>query len=406
MASIKLKHSGGNGVIIAAPTSNPASDKTLTLPSDVDGTVVSKDSSNSLQNIAGINGGQLSNRNVIVNGEFQIAQRATSTASITSAGYHTCDRWYTTLGTAGTWTQSQSTDVPAGTTFRSSLKMDCTTADASLAAGDRLMLSYRLEGQDVQRFGKGTTNPKKFALSFWVKSPKTGTHIVELFDHDNSRHICKAYTIASADTWEQQKLIIDNETSNAFGNDNGKSLEIQFYLAAGSTYTSGTLATSWAANTNANRAVGQVNVADNTANNFYLCGVQLEVGNTATDFEHRSFAQELSLCQRYCQVHVNPPLCGVVPDNGSRVYVAQTILPVKMRTTPTLSASNTGSSGGQRVNDGGTAAVFSSILGSAYPTDISMRFDANLATDLGDFRPALFYNSSGYETTFTLNAEL
>ena len=127
--------------------------------------------------------------------------------------------------------------------------MDCTTADSSLAAGDRLMLSYRLEGQDVQRFGKGTTSPKKFALSFWVKSPKTGTHIVELFYHDNSRHICKAYTIASADTWEQQKLIIDNETSNAFGNDNGKSLEIQFYLAAGSTYTSGTLATSWAAKT-------------------------------------------------------------------------------------------------------------------------------------------------------------
>ena len=241
----------------------------------------------------------LSNRNVVINGEFQISQRATSTASITGAGYHTCDRWYTTLGTAGTWTQSQSTDVPAGTTFRSSLKMDCTTADASLAAGDRLMLSYRLEGQDIQRFGKGTTSPKKFALSFWVKSPKTGTHIVELFDHDNSRHICKAYTIASADTWEQQKLVIDNETSNAFGNDNGKSLEIQFYLAAGSTYTSGTLATSWAANNNANRAVGQVNVADNTANNFYLCGVQLEASSVATDFEHRSFGQELALCQRY-----------------------------------------------------------------------------------------------------------
>jgi hypothetical protein len=298
-AQIKLKHSGGNGVIIEAPASNPASDKTITLPSDEAGVFATKDSANSLQNVTGINGGQLGNRNVVINGQFQVAQRATSTASITSAGYHTCDRWYTTLGTAGTWTQSQSTDVPAGTAFRRSLKMDCTTADASLAAGDRLMLSYRLEGQDVQRFGKGTTSPKKFALSFWVKSPKTGTHIVELFDHDNSRHICKAYTIASADTWEQQKLIIDNETSNAFGNDNGKSLEIQFYLAAGSTYTSGTLATSWAANTNANRAVGQVNVADNTANNFYLCGVQLEASDVCTDFEHRSFGQELTLCQRY-----------------------------------------------------------------------------------------------------------
>ena len=245
--------------------------------------------------------GQIGDRSVIINGEFQIAQRSTSTASITGAGYHTCDRWYTTLATAGTWTQSQDTDVPAGTAFKTSLKMDCTTADGSLAAGDRLMLSYRLEGQDVQRFGKGTTSPKKFALSFWVKSPKTGTHIVELFDHDNSRHICKAYTISTINTWEQKKLIIDNETSNAFGNDNGKSLEIQFYLAAGSTYTSGTLATSWAANNNANRAVGQVNVADNTANNFYLCGVKLETGEVCTDFEHRSFGQELALCQRYFQ---------------------------------------------------------------------------------------------------------
>ena len=263
--------------------------------------------------------GQIGDRSVIINGEFQIAQRSTSTASITGAGYHTCDRWYTTLATAGTWTQSQDTDVPAGTAFKTSLKMDCTTADGSLAAGDRLMLSYRLEGQDVQRFGKGTTSPKKFALSFWVKSPKTGTHIVELFDHDNSRHICKAYTIASADTWEQQKLIFDNETSNAFGNDNGKSLEIQFYLAAGSQFSSGTLDTSWAANNNANRAVGQVNVADNTANNFYLCGVKLETGEVCTDFEHRSFGEELALCQRYC---CKWDAAGATTNNHSRFGTA------------------------------------------------------------------------------------
>jgi len=316
-------------------------------------------------------------KNVIINGEFQVAQRATSTASITSAGYHTCDRWYTTLGTAGTWTQSQSTDVPAGTAFRSSLKMDCTTADASLAAGDRLMLSYRLEGQDVQRFGKGTTSPKKFALSFWVKSPKTGTHIIELFDHDNTRHICKAYTIASADTWEQQKLIIDNETSNAFGNDNGKSLEIQFYLAAGSTYTSGTLATSWAANTNANRAVGQVNVADNTANNFYLCGVKLETGEVCTDFEHRSFGQELRLCQRYYYqvIKGDNQAVGIAnywSSTNVRVFIP---FPVTMRAAPTLSAvTNTGAyawyrEDGYDANDGSDFAIADSHTQGCFIVD-------------------------------------
>ena len=285
----------------------------------------------------------LSNRNVIINGEFQIAQRAVSTASITSDGYYTVDRWVTNIGTAGTWTQSQSTDVPAGTPFRSSLKMDCTTADASLAAGDRLMISQRLEGQDVQRFGKGTTSPKKFALSFWVKSPKTGTHIVELFDHDNSRHICKAYTIASADTWEQKKLIIDNETSNAFGNDNGKSFQVFFYLAAGSTYTSGTLATSWAANTNANRAVGQVNVADSTSNVFYLCGVQLEASDVCTDFEHRSFAQEALLCKRYYQIiegNSDLVMFGSGRASGTSNALIPIQLAVPLRASPTISSTN------------------------------------------------------------------
>jgi hypothetical protein len=308
--------------------SNSASSDAITLASD--GTCTANITNN------------LSNRNVVINGEFQAAQRATSTASITSGGYYTCDRWYTTITTAGTWTQSQSTDVPAGTTFRSSLKMDCTTADSSLAAGDRLMLSYRLEGQDVQRFGKGTTSPKKFALSFWVKSPKTGTHIVELFDHDNSRHICKAYTIASANTWEQQKLIIDNETSNAFGNDNGKSLEIQFYLAAGTTYTSGTLATAWAANTNANRAVGQVNVADNTSNDFYLCGVQLEASDVCTSFEHRSYGQELQLCKRYYYDITSDNAAYsklIIHQNGYFQHPLQRH-PVEMRAAPTITFSN------------------------------------------------------------------
>ena len=244
--------------------------------------------------------GQLSNRNVIINGDAQVSQRGTSQASITSGAYYTVDRWYVTINTCGTWTMAQDTDVPSGYGYSKSISMDCTTADASLGAADRLMLSYRVEGADMQRFGKGTSNDKKFAVSFWVKSSKTGTYILELYDHDNSRHICKSYTVSSADTWEHKQLIIDNETSYPFGNDTGKSLELQFYLAAGSNYTSGTLATSWAAATSANRAVGQVNVADNTANEFLLTAVQLEVGN-CTPFEILSYDQQEGRCFRYLQ---------------------------------------------------------------------------------------------------------
>ena len=157
------------------------------------------------------------------------------------------------MDTAGTWTMYQDSDVPSGYGFSKSVSLDVNTATHLCQQVVEPMLSYRLEGQDVQRFCKGTANAKKYALSFWVKCGKTGTYVLELFDHDNNG-IYKTYTISSANTWEQKKLIFDNETSNPlfFGNDNGKSLELQFYLnIAGSNFTSGTLATSWASNTNA-----------------------------------------------------------------------------------------------------------------------------------------------------------
>ena len=288
--------------------------------------------------------GQLSHRNVIINGDAKVSQRATAKGSITSGGYYAVDRWYVTMDTAGTWTMYQDSDVPSGYGFSKSVSLDVNTANTSLSAGSRAMLSYRLEGQDVQRFCKGTANAKKYALSFWVKCGKTGTYVLELFDHDNSRHICKTYTISSANTWEQKKLIFDNETSNPFGNDNGKSFELQFYLAAGSNFTSGTLATSWASNTNANRAVGQVNVADSTSNKYFLTGVQLEVGPVATPFEHRSFADELRRCQRYFfnLTGDNNFRSGVLGyANSSSEFRCVVNFPVPMRAAASFSGSAT-----------------------------------------------------------------
>ena len=278
---------------------------------------------------------QYSHRNVIINGDAKVSQRATTQGSITSGGYYAVDRWYVTMDTAGTWTMYQDADVPSGYGFSKSVSLDVNTANTSLSAGSRAMLSYRLEGQDVQRFCKGTANAKKYALSFWVKCGKTGTYVLELFDHDNSRHICKTYTISSANTWEQKKLIFDNETSNAFGNDNGKSLELQFYLAAGSNYTSGTLATSWASNTNANRAVGQVNVADSTSNKYFLTGVQMEEGQIATPFEHRSHHDELLRCYRY--YNKKNPAYGRIGHMYTGSNIAFTMdLPCEMRASPTI----------------------------------------------------------------------
>ena len=220
-------------------------------------------------------------RNIIINGDMSIAQRSTSVSSITGSGYNTVDRFRTNMSSAGTWTQSQSTTVPSGQGFSTSLKMDCTTADGSLSAGDYIIIDQRVEGQNLQYLKKGTSSAESTTISFWVRSNKTGTYIVALNDTDNSRYIANSYTISSADTWEKKTITFAGDTTGAFGNDNAASLKVQFWLAAGTTYTSGTLATSWESASNANQAVGQVNLADSTDNEWYVTGVQLEAGTTA-----------------------------------------------------------------------------------------------------------------------------
>jgi len=283
-------------------------------------------------------------RNIIINGDMSIAQRTTSTASITSTGYHTLDRFQTLITSLGTWTQSQSTDVPTGQGFATSLKMDCTTADASPAASDELLIRQRFEGQNLQYLKKGTSSAESLTLSFWVRSNKTGTYIAELFDADNTRHINKSYTISSADTWEKKTITFDGDTTGALGNDNAVSLIVGFWLGAGSNYTSGSLQTSWGSNTAANRAVGQVNLADSTSNEWYITGVQLEAGTSASDFEFLPFDANIRRCQRYYYVIAdrrgvaNPAIDQRAIGVGITHYVNQMVceisLPTQMRTHP------------------------------------------------------------------------
>jgi hypothetical protein len=276
-------------------------------------------------------------RNIIINGDMSIAQRSTSVAGITGQGYNTIDRFETHASSLGTWTQSQSTDVPTGQGFATSLKMDCTTADASPSAGDFLYVRQKVEGQNLQYLKKGSLSAESTTLSFWVRSNKTGTYIAELYDIDNNRTISNSYTILSADTWEKKTLTYAGDTTGAFGNDNGRSLDVAFWLGSGTTYTSGTLQTSWGSQTNANRAVGQVNLADDTANEWYITGVQLEAGTTASDFEFLPVDVNFDRCQRYFQVIASgatPYFCNGVAQTATNAY-GVLHLPVRMRTTPT-----------------------------------------------------------------------
>jgi len=274
-------------------------------------------------------------RNIIINGDMSQAQRATSTASITSSAYSTLDRFKTVISSAGTWTQSQDTTVPTGQGFAKSLKMDCTTADGSLSAGDSLLIQTRFEGQNLQYLKKGTSSAESLTLSFWVRSNKTGTYIAELYDTDNTRNISKSYTISSADTWEKKTITYDGDTTGTLGNDNGDSFRVNFWLASGTTYTSGTLATSWQSVTNANRAVGQVNLADSTSNEWYITGIQLEAGTSASDFEFLPVDRNMSRCQRY-YIKLNSEIYGNNNYDGTSNLQNYYMFREVMRAGPTI----------------------------------------------------------------------
>ena len=276
-------------------------------------------------------------RNIIINGDMSIAQRNTSVAGITSTGYYTVDRW-SFVNTFATYTMSQSTDVPTGQGFATSLKLDCTTANASPASGDNLRIRQNIEGQMLQYLKKGTANAESLTLSFWVKSTKTGTFIAELRDDSNARQIAKSYTIDASNTWEKKTITFPGDTTGAFTNNNAQALSMQFWLGAGTSFTSGTLATSWESIVNANRAVGQVNIADSTSNDWFVTGVQLEAGTTASDFEFLPVDVNLQRCQRYFQ-KISSGYVGIASGwgNGGSDLPAVMNIPVKMRATPTFS---------------------------------------------------------------------
>jgi hypothetical protein len=243
-------------------------------------------------------------RNLFLNGEMQISQRATSVTNISSTAYHTVDRWEIATSSAGTWDVSRDESVlPAGEGFAYSQKLDCNTADASLSAGDYLIWRQKIEGINLQHLKYGTSSAEKLTLSFWVRSAKTGTYIVEFYNNNSAgiKLQSQSYTISSADTWEKKIITIDGDTALAFQNTTDAELLMYWWLAAGSTYSGGgSLNNSWNSGVaNNTRAVGQVNLADNTSNNWYITGVQLESGDNATPFEHRPYNQELIECRRY-----------------------------------------------------------------------------------------------------------
>ena len=318
----------------------------------------------------------LSNRNLIINGAMQVAQRGTSVTGITSGAYRTCDRiLFSPFGPAGTWTVTQSTDAPDG--FSNSFRIDCTTADASLGASDFVIVETKIEAQNLQHLMYGDSSAKTVTASFYVKSNKTGTYVLELRQPDSSRLYNKTYTINAANTWEYKTLTFPGDVSGTINNDNGAGLNMNFWCASGSTYSSGSIGTSWHT-TNANRAAGVVNLADSTDNDWSITGLQLEVGEQATPFEHRSFADELRRCQRYYEKNKIGIESSTSVSNALGVaFESKTT----KRATPTVVIEATGS--GNKIGTG--PYTQSTTLSSTYPTDSGIVGETTNGSATGDF---------------------
>ena len=244
---------------------------------------------------------------LIINGDMAVAQRATSSTGKTSNGFYSCDRMELSVSGLGTHTiiqEALTSGAAFNAGFANAWRIDTTTADSSPGSGDELLLQYPMEGQDLQVFKKGTANAEKWTLAFWVKSTTTGTGQVNLSDMDNTRQCSATYTISSADTWEHKILNFAADTTGSFGDDNGESLRIEWWLDSGSNYEGGAAPTAWEATANGDRnASGNLNIGSATSKDWAITGIQLEVGEFNTDslppFQHEVFTDNLKRCQRY-----------------------------------------------------------------------------------------------------------
>jgi hypothetical protein len=284
-------------------------------------------------------------RNIAYNGAMQISQRNTNQPNRgnNDTGYYTVDRFHMAFAgsTAGRLTMSQEsiTDLSG---FSKAIKLACTTADTSIAADEVALLEQRFEGQDLQQLKKGTSDAEKVTVSFYVKGNAAATYTVELEDNDNSRFASQEFSVTTSWTKVTKTFVAD--TTGTLNSDNGLSLSLKFWFHGGSTYTGGThTSNTWHTTTNARLSDNQTSFFDSTDRTFFITGLQLEVGSQATPFEHRSFGEELVLCQRYC-IDLNPASGGQSTAPylmqgsvySSTLVIAYVSLPHEMRVAPTL----------------------------------------------------------------------
>ena len=316
------------------------------------------------------------NRNLWINGACNVAQRSTSVTGLGDGneGYVTVDRMRESGGTAsaGRYTSKQTaiTDLPG---FANCFHVNCTTADTSIAAGELLFFGTRLEGQDLQRLAKGTSSAEPITISWYMKTNKAFTFVLEVKDIDNTRDIQQKFTTTT--DWTRHSLTFVADTTGALDDDNARSLDIHIWVHAGSTYSGGTFTSNtWSSVTNANRAVGIGSFYDSTDNDLKMTGFQVEIGEVATPFEHEDFGTTLAKCQRYYNktgADAAYSMLGVGFTQTTRYAKAQVFFPVEMRSAPTL---------GQSANN--TLSVFSAAASPAFNADANINNPTTHSTNI------------------------
>jgi hypothetical protein len=351
---------------------------------------------------------------IFINGNMAVSQRATSVTGKTSGDYYTVDRMNMLITNCGTYTIAQEA-LTSGNAFANgfanAFRIDTTTADASPASGDILAVQQIFEGQNVQMFKKGTANAEKFTLAFWVKSNKTGNGQVNLFDNDTSgnRLVGATYSISSADTWEHKVVNFPADTTGPLDDDNAKSFIVEWWLDSGTDYSSGAVPSAWEARSNTDRnAGGALQIARNTANDWAITGVQLEVGEysstTLPPFQHESFGDNLARCQRYYfrnnAVDNIPFAAGVC--NGTTNARAVLYYPQTMRAAPTLDKSGSGDFKvqiGSSVHDTTNTAFY-------YPNNDQALLYVDVSSGLTDGKGCLVIDDGGGSRYLEGSAEL
>jgi len=359
MAKVKIQgHASGTGILtVTAP--NTDVNRTITLP-DATGTLLNSDGSGASLTSLPITGLRPSAKPIIINGDMQVAQRGTSFSHADeNSAKRPVDRLILNTGSIGEYTSIQES-LTSGAAFEAGFKkaarIDCTTAVASPDAGDYFYAEYKIEAQDCLAFKKGTSAAETMTVAFWVKSNKTGTGQLNVRENDNDRMCSGTYAISVADTWEHKVINIAADTSGAMNNDNGLGYSFEFWLGSGSNTTSGAAPTAWETRAGGDRnAAGTLNINDNTANDWAITGLQVEVGTytsaTLPPFQFESYGDNLARCMRYFYSYdaEHTDIEGYATTATYLRFFFE--FPTEMRTTPTSTGSLTGIVSGVRSGD-------------------------------------------------------